>query len=70
MQPALDREKKALEMNMRDVMDNLEDASSYLALTCCPDMMQILSIEAPGPDPYTRKQSAELHNHPTLVHKK
>ena len=69
MYPAIDKEKQALEMTMRDVMDNLEDTSSYLALTS-PDCLEILSIEPAGPDPITRKQRAKIHQHSDLILKK
>ena len=69
MYPAIDKEKQALEMTMRDVMDNLEDTSSYLALTC-PDCLQILSIEPAGTDPFIHKQRAEIHQHSDLIQKK
>ena len=39
---------KQLEMTMRDVMDCLEDAASFMNYHSCPDTIEILSIEAPG----------------------
>ena len=70
MQPLRDPQTKALELTMQDVMDNLEDTASYLALTC-PAGLEILSIEPPGRnDPFMRQEKAELHLHPGLVHQK
>ena len=68
MQKAFNSEHKALEMTMRDVMDNFEDAASYLALSC-PAGLTILSIEAPGEDPLANEDLAELHLHPALSEK-
>jgi len=39
---------KRLEVTMRDVMDGLEDAASYLNYQSTPDIVEILSIEPPG----------------------
>lgn len=33
---------------MRDVLDGLEDAASYMSYHSRPDIIEILSIEAPG----------------------
>ncbi|MGD8525382.1 MAG: hypothetical protein PVJ63_03980 [Thioalkalispiraceae bacterium] len=60
MQAARDYTHKALEMTMRDVLDSLEDAASYMALHSTPEGLEILSIEAPGRDPYAQKQRAQV----------
>ena len=60
MQPAHDYKQKALEITMRDVMDNLENAASYTALDCIPFGLEILSIEPARLDPYAQKQHAEI----------
>lgn len=39
---------KRLEVTMRDVLDGLEDAASYMNYHSTPEMVEILSIEAPG----------------------
>lgn len=39
---------KRLEVTMRDVMDGLEDAASYMNYRSTPDIVEILSIEPPG----------------------
>jgi len=39
---------KHLEITMRDVLDGLEDAASYVNFQSVPDSLQILSIEPPG----------------------
>jgi len=39
---------KRLEVTMRDVMDGLEDAASYINYESSPDIVEILSIEPPG----------------------
>ncbi len=39
---------KRLEVTMRDVLDGLEDAASYMNYRSSPDIVEILSIEAPG----------------------
>ena len=36
---------KRLEVTMRDVMDGLEDAASYMNYHSTPDIVEILSIE-------------------------
>jgi len=40
--------QKALEITMRDVLDGLEDAASYINYQSVPDTIEILSIEPPG----------------------
>ncbi len=42
------REVKHLEVTMRDVLDGLEDAASYMNYHSTPDIIEILSIESPG----------------------
>jgi hypothetical protein len=42
------REVKLLEITMRDVLDGLEDAASYVGYLSVPDTLEILSIEPPG----------------------
>jgi hypothetical protein len=42
------REVKLLEITMRDVLDGLEDAASYMGFQSVPDTLEILSIEPPG----------------------
>ena len=39
---------KRLEVTMRDVMDGLEDAASYINYQSVPETVEILSIEPPG----------------------
>ena len=39
---------KHLEITMRDVLDGLEDAASYMNYHSSPDIIEILSIEPPG----------------------
>ena len=39
---------KLLEITMRDVMDGLEDAATYMSYHSSPDVVEILSIEPPG----------------------
>lgn len=48
---------KRLEVAMRDVLDGLEDAASYMSYRSMPDTVEILSIEPPGrPRPALVKQ--------------
>ena len=69
MQKAFNTKHKALEMTMRDVMDNLEDTSSYLALSFS-NGFEILSIEAPSSDPLNSQQLAEIHQLPESIQEK
>lgn len=39
---------KRLEVTMRDVLDGLEDAASYMNYHSVPEIVEILSIEPPG----------------------
>jgi len=39
---------KRLEITMRDVMDGLEDAASYLNYDSTPNIVEVLSIEMPS----------------------
>lgn len=39
---------KRLEVVMRDVLDGLEDAASYMNYQSTPEIIEILSIEPPG----------------------
>ena len=39
---------KRLEITMRDVLDGLEDAASYMNYQSVPETVEILSIEPPG----------------------
>jgi len=39
---------KRLEITMRDVMDGLEDAASFMNYLSVPETVEILSIEPPG----------------------
>jgi len=39
---------KYLEITMRDVLDGLEDAASYMNYQSVPETVEILSIEPPG----------------------
>ena len=39
---------KGLEVTMCDVLDGLGDAASYMYYHTCSDIIEILSIEAPG----------------------
>jgi len=54
---------KRLEISMRDVLDGLEDAASYMNYRSCPDVVEILSIESPD-RPSLGKQKVTLINHP------
>ena len=54
---------KRLEMTMRDVMDGLEDAASYMNYQSTPDVVEILSIEAPGREADSRASIISLENH-------
>jgi hypothetical protein len=59
MKLALDNSNKALEITMRDVMDNLEDAASYTALHCSHGF-EILSIEPPVQEAYTITKCSKI----------
>jgi hypothetical protein len=39
---------KRLEVTMRDVLDGLEDAASYMNYHSSPETVEVLSIEPPG----------------------
>ena len=39
---------KYLEITMRDVLDGLEDAASYMNYQSVPETVEVLSIEPPG----------------------
>ena len=39
---------KRLEVTMRDVLDGLDDAASFMNYQSSPDSVEILSIEPPG----------------------
>ena len=39
---------KRLEVTMRDVLDGMEDAASYMNYHSVPEVVEILSIEPPG----------------------
>lgn len=47
---------KRLEITMRDVLDGLEDAASFINYSSTPDIVEILSIEPPG-RPIAKKQN-------------
>ncbi|MFO7603232.1 MAG: hypothetical protein R6X06_05385 [Gammaproteobacteria bacterium] len=56
---------KALEMNMRDVMDGLYDSACYFAFRSTPDTLEILSIEPPKGDPVALpRKKARVHHMP------
>ena len=54
----------ALEMTMRDVMDNLEDLGSQYAYTSAPGCFEILSIEPPEQAAAPTRRSADILAHP------
>lgn len=60
MQPAIDSKHKALEMTMRDVIDCLEEAANYTAMTSMPGGLEILSIEAPSQSPLASGKKARV----------
>lgn len=50
---------------MRDVLGGLEESATYFAYRPGCDDMEILSIEAPGPDPHRhRTAAASIHSLP------
>ncbi len=56
---------KALEMNMRDVMDGLYDSACYFSYRSTPDTLEILSIEPPKGDPFAMPtRRAKVHRIP------
>lgn len=57
---------KRLEVTMRDVLDGLEDAASYMNYHSKPDIIEILSIEAPG-RPVSDKNKVISLNIPATV---
>ena len=56
---------KRLEISMRDVLDGLEDAASYMNYRSSPDVVEILSIEPPG-RPTSVKQKVISINLPII----
>ena len=48
---------KRLEVTMRDVLDGLEDAASYINYNSTPDIVEILSIEPPDRLPLLKKRN-------------
>jgi hypothetical protein len=54
----------ALEMTMRDVMDNLEDLGSQYAYASVPGCFEILSIEPPEQPPAPARPSAAILTYP------
>ncbi len=48
---------KRLEITMRDVMDGLEDASSYLNYDSSPNIIEVLSIEKPSQQQQIKESS-------------
>lgn len=53
---------KRLEVTMRDVMDGLEDAASYINYQSVPETVEILSIEPPGRAIHQPKQDVIQFN--------
>lgn len=66
---------KRLEVTMRDVLDGLEDAASYMNYHSTPEIVEILSIEAPGrvPPPqqdiihFSKLNAAKKTKYPDIV---
>ena len=52
---------KRLEVTMRDVMDGLEDAASYMNYHSTPDIIEILSIEPPGRSAPSEQKIIPIH---------
>lgn len=53
---------KRLEVAMRDVLDGLEDAATYMNYQSVPDIVEILSIEPPGQEIQPRNSVVPLIN--------
>ena len=53
---------KRLEVTMRDVLDGLEDAASYMNYRSSPDVVEILSIEPPGRPVSAEKEVIHFNN--------
>lgn len=53
---------KRLEVAMRDVLDGLEDAATYMNYQSVPDIVEILSIEPPGREIQPRNSVVPLIN--------
>jgi len=54
---------KALELTMRDTLDGLFDAATYIGFHSCPETVQILSIEAPKPVNFERAPAQIISVH-------
>lgn len=54
---------KRLEVTMRDVMDGLEDAATYMNYQSTPDIVEIISIE-PAANPILFKDKVTPLNFP------
>ena len=57
----------ALEMTMRDVMDNLEDLGSQQAYASIPGCFEILSIEPPEQPSAPARRSAAILAYPATA---
>ncbi|MCW8900966.1 MAG: hypothetical protein OQK75_00055 [Gammaproteobacteria bacterium] len=56
---------KYLEITMRDVLDGLEDAASYMNYQSVPEVVEILSIEPPGRARHSQNEVISFQNaHP------
>jgi len=53
---------KRLEVVMRDVLDGLEDAASYMNYHSVPEVIEILSIEPPGRETNSNKEVLQFNN--------
>lgn len=53
---------KRLEVTMRDVLDGLEDAASYMNYHSTPDVVEILSIEPPGRTQQPTQEVIQFNN--------
>lgn len=53
---------KRLEVTMRDVMDGLEDAASYMNYLSVPETVEILSIEPPGRTPQPHQEVIQFNS--------
>ena len=52
---------KRLEVTMRDVMDGMEDAASYMNYLSVPETVEILSIEPPGRSPQPHQEVIQFN---------
>lgn len=48
---------------MRDVLDGLEDAASYMNYQSAPDIVEILSVEPPGRPALSKEKVIPINLH-------